>query len=304
MSGRVVDDGDLVTGGGVTSGLDVALYLLERELGADVALGVEKLFEYERRGTVWRSASLNGQRPDTEAVSQLHEISVNKPASTLDAGDERLANRFIGVWKVELATPIGALQITLDISSLQGILHGRATQGDQTVSFHDISLHGDCLQWTQRVTKPMRLTLRFSVTVEADVMTGTAGRPSAGIEVNWQQDNRGSRMMPLSKVDAEILQVRRMRVASLVEGATLVLLLGVAVPLKHLAGMPTATTLLGPIHGLAFIFYFWTLVGSISGYGWSRSERVFMVLAALIPFGAFACERRLAKREATLASQR
>ncbi|MBX6038433.1 DJ-1/PfpI family protein [Pseudomonas aeruginosa] len=174
MSGRVVDDGDLVTGGGVTSGLDVALYLLERELGADVALGVEKLFEYERRGTVWRSASLNGQRPDTEAVSQLHEISVNKPASTLDAGDEHLANRFIGVWKVELATPIGALQITLDISSLQGILHGRATQGDQTESFHDISLHGDCLQWTQRVTKPMRLTLRFSVTVEADVMTGTA----------------------------------------------------------------------------------------------------------------------------------
>ncbi|MDY0071618.1 MAG: DUF3817 domain-containing protein [Thauera sp.] len=111
-------------------------------------------------------------------------------------------------------------------------------------------------------------------------------------------------MMPLSKIDAEILQVRRMRVASLVEGATLVLLLGVAVPLKHFAGMPTATTLLGPIHGLAFIFYFWTLVGSISGYGWSRSERVFMVLAALIPFGAFACERRLAKREATLASQR
>lgn len=50
---RVVDDGDLVTAGGVTSGLDLALYLLERHYGSRIALAVEALFEYERRGTVW-----------------------------------------------------------------------------------------------------------------------------------------------------------------------------------------------------------------------------------------------------------
>jgi transcriptional regulator GlxA family with amidase domain len=50
---RVVDDGDLVTAGGVTSGLDLALYLLDRAYGPRVALAVEELFEYERRGTVW-----------------------------------------------------------------------------------------------------------------------------------------------------------------------------------------------------------------------------------------------------------
>jgi transcriptional regulator GlxA family with amidase domain len=50
---RVVDDGDLVTAGGVTSGLDLALHLLDRSYGPRVALAVEKLFEYERRGTVW-----------------------------------------------------------------------------------------------------------------------------------------------------------------------------------------------------------------------------------------------------------
>jgi transcriptional regulator GlxA family with amidase domain len=53
IAARVVDDGDLVTAGGVTSGLDLALYLLEREYGSRVALSVEALFEYERRGTVW-----------------------------------------------------------------------------------------------------------------------------------------------------------------------------------------------------------------------------------------------------------
>jgi transcriptional regulator GlxA family with amidase domain len=55
IDARVVDDGDLVTAAGVTSGLDLGLYLLERELGPRVALSVEKLFAYERRGTVWRA---------------------------------------------------------------------------------------------------------------------------------------------------------------------------------------------------------------------------------------------------------
>ncbi|MGC4996653.1 DJ-1/PfpI family protein [Streptomyces sp. DT195] len=52
---RVVDDGDLITGAGVTSGLDLGLYLLEREVGPQVAHAVEELFSHERRGTVWRA---------------------------------------------------------------------------------------------------------------------------------------------------------------------------------------------------------------------------------------------------------
>ncbi|MFF1654414.1 DJ-1/PfpI family protein [Streptomyces sp. NPDC058255] len=51
---RVVDDSDLVTGAGVTSGLDLGLYLLEREVGPRIAHAVEELFAHERRGTVWR----------------------------------------------------------------------------------------------------------------------------------------------------------------------------------------------------------------------------------------------------------
>ncbi|MFD4632348.1 DJ-1/PfpI family protein [Streptomyces sp. NPDC058284] len=51
---RIVDDGDLITAAGVTSGLDLALYLLEREVGPRVAHAVEELFAHERRGTVWR----------------------------------------------------------------------------------------------------------------------------------------------------------------------------------------------------------------------------------------------------------
>ncbi|GAA4461477.1 DJ-1/PfpI family protein [Phytohabitans houttuyneae] len=59
---RVVDDGDLISAGGVTSGLDLGLHILERELGPRIAHAVETLFEYERRGTVWRDA---GRTPVT-----------------------------------------------------------------------------------------------------------------------------------------------------------------------------------------------------------------------------------------------
>ena len=51
---RVVDDGDIVTAGGVTAGLDLALWLVERELGADAAGLLAAGVEYERSGTVWR----------------------------------------------------------------------------------------------------------------------------------------------------------------------------------------------------------------------------------------------------------
>ncbi|MET4922689.1 DJ-1/PfpI family protein [Streptomyces sp. PSRA5] len=54
INARVVDDGDLVTGGGITSGLEVSLWLVERFVGAQLAQRVETVLEYERRGTVWR----------------------------------------------------------------------------------------------------------------------------------------------------------------------------------------------------------------------------------------------------------
>jgi transcriptional regulator GlxA family with amidase domain len=56
IDARLVDDGDLITAAGVSSGLDLGLYLLERDVGPQVAHTVGQLFEHERRGTVWRAA--------------------------------------------------------------------------------------------------------------------------------------------------------------------------------------------------------------------------------------------------------
>ncbi|WP_433163275.1 DJ-1/PfpI family protein [Kribbella sp. CA-247076] len=45
---RVVDDGDLVTAGGITSGIDLALHLVEREYSAEIADGIAATLEYTR----------------------------------------------------------------------------------------------------------------------------------------------------------------------------------------------------------------------------------------------------------------
>ena len=44
---RFVDDGDVLTAGGVTSGIDLALHLVERECSAEVAQKVAEEIEYE-----------------------------------------------------------------------------------------------------------------------------------------------------------------------------------------------------------------------------------------------------------------
>ncbi|WP_424015089.1 DJ-1/PfpI family protein [Halorubrum xinjiangense] len=49
VDARVVDDGDLLSAGGVTSGIDLALYIVEHEFGEAVADRVATVIEYERR---------------------------------------------------------------------------------------------------------------------------------------------------------------------------------------------------------------------------------------------------------------
>jgi transcriptional regulator GlxA family with amidase domain len=53
---RVVDDGNLLTCGGVMSGMDLSLWIVERELGPKIAARVSQEMECERQGKLWRAA--------------------------------------------------------------------------------------------------------------------------------------------------------------------------------------------------------------------------------------------------------
>lgn len=88
---------------------------------------------------------------------------------------------------------------------------------------------------------------------------------------------------------------QELRYMAFAEAVTLVTLICIAVPLKHLADMPVATSVMGPIHGIAFLLFVWIVIrswaeGLIGGWGAGR-----LVLGAFIPFAGFVNERWLAR---------
>jgi integral membrane protein len=100
--------------------------------------------------------------------------------------------------------------------------------------------------------------------------------------------------------DIELAQLRRLEFASLVEGTTLLFLLVIAVPLKHLYGWPTGVRFMGPVHGLAFCAYLWFTVQTVTGGGWRMREIARVVICAFIPFGAFFNRTLLSRKMASI----
>jgi integral membrane protein len=85
----------------------------------------------------------------------------------------------------------------------------------------------------------------------------------------------------------EFAQLRRLEIASMLEATTLVVLVCVAVPLKHLGHFDTAVRIIGPVHGLAFLAYLWTVLQTVTGGGWPGRAIARLVLTAFIPFAGF-----------------
>jgi hypothetical protein len=81
---------------------------------------------------------------------------------------------FAGSWDVTIDTPIGKMAVVFDITEENGAIHGTARSDAETVEFLDPVADGNRLTWSQDVTTPMKLTLKFDVTVEGDSMTGTS----------------------------------------------------------------------------------------------------------------------------------
>ncbi|MBR0664021.1 DUF3817 domain-containing protein [Roseomonas hellenica] len=99
---------------------------------------------------------------------------------------------------------------------------------------------------------------------------------------------------------AERAQLRRLEIASVIEAATLLLLIGLAVPLKHLAGWEPGVKAMGPIHGLAFVAFAWTAMQTVAGGGWSRAEVARLFALAFLPFGGFLNLGLLSRKAAAL----
>ncbi len=92
-------------------------------------------------------------------------------------------------------------------------------------------------------------------------------------------------------------ELGRFRLVSLLEGVSYVVLLGVAMPLKYLAGLPMAVRYVGSAHGLLFVLFLYTLFEAAGAGRWSLKKSALAFLAAVVPLGAFVLERRLRAEE-------
>jgi integral membrane protein len=97
-----------------------------------------------------------------------------------------------------------------------------------------------------------------------------------------------------------ISAIRRMRLVSVAEGVSFLLLLGVAMPLKYLAGVPEPVTVIGALHGILFLVYGYVALNLMLELRWSPRWLVGALVGASLPFGAFVVDARLREREKEL----
>ncbi len=92
-------------------------------------------------------------------------------------------------------------------------------------------------------------------------------------------------------------EIGRVRLIGMIEGVSFLLLMGVAMPLKYFVGMPEAVKWTGWIHGILFIIYCAAIFFAWVGGKLSFSRSLLAFGAALVPFGPFLIDRKLAESE-------
>ena len=92
--------------------------------------------------------------------------------------------------------------------------------------------------------------------------------------------------------------VGRLRFCGMLEGISLLLLVGIAMPLKYFFDSPLAVRYTGMAHGVLFILFCLLILITWLEKKISLKHAALAFGASLIPFGPFLIDRKLAKDEA------
>lgn len=93
-------------------------------------------------------------------------------------------------------------------------------------------------------------------------------------------------------------QVGRFRIVAFLEGMSFLILLGIAMPLKYMAGKPEAVQIVGMAHGVLFILYVLMVLQVRSVLQWSTKETLVALAASVLPFGTFYVDARMVRSAA------
>jgi integral membrane protein len=86
----------------------------------------------------------------------------------------------------------------------------------------------------------------------------------------------------------------RLRIIGLLEGISLLVLVGIAVPAKYLYDNPALVKAVGPVHGLLFLLFIFNTLSVGVEQRWQFKTTTWKVLlACIIPFGTFYIDRTI-----------
>lgn len=80
------------------------------------------------------------------------------------------------------------------------------------------------------------------------------------------------------------------------EAMSLIVLLGIAMPLKYVYGYPLAVRVVGSLHGLLFMAYVAIAALFARREAWGLPKLVRCWIASCLPFGTIVFERELVER--------
>lgn len=87
--------------------------------------------------------------------------------------------------------------------------------------------------------------------------------------------------------------IRQLGLIGRLEGISYLLLLGIAMPLKYLAGQPWMVQIVGAAHGGLFIWFCVLLGLAMTRHNMSLSHSNLGFIASLLPFGTFVYEAKI-----------
>ncbi len=88
----------------------------------------------------------------------------------------------------------------------------------------------------------------------------------------------------------------RIRIIGFLEGLSLLVLIFVAIPMKHLFHNPALSKFLGPIHGAIFLVFVLNTMSLAIEQNWKfRITTWKIIVACFIPFGTFYIDHKIFK---------
>jgi hypothetical protein len=79
-----------------------------------------------------------------------------------------------GKWNITIDTPMGERSGVLELLVSGQTLTGSLSDADHRVAITDGKVEGNKLSWQAKITKPMRLSFKFTAIVDEDRISGSA----------------------------------------------------------------------------------------------------------------------------------